>query len=197
MSAERGRVGIMVDVAYSQLGAERSATTRRGNFTGSADVTPINGVYDLAFRYRLGLKESAVAQPGQWWVIPYAGVRLVQARMSVQAQVEGNGDSGLVWEQEGTLRRTWTQLLVGTQASLFVTPGVRLFARADVGGFGLAGEQDLSGNAQAGVGLALGQNTDLNLSWRYFGLAYNNGAQRSTGFTSDQNGVEVGLKFFF
>jgi hypothetical protein len=29
------------------------------------------------------------------------------------------------------------------------------------------------------------------------GLAYNNGASRDSGFSTYQNGVEVGLKFFF
>ena len=43
----------------------------------------------------------------------------------------------------------------------------------------------------------MGNSTDLNISWRYMGLAYDNGAARSSGFTNYQNGVEVGLKFFF
>ena len=196
-SAEKHRLGLLVDVAYTQLGSEQSTTTRRGRFTGATEVTAINGVYDLALRYRLGSREAAVGEPGRWWLIPYAGVRVVEARLGVEAQVQGNGARGLQWQGEGTLQHSWAQLLVGSQASVFVTPAVRLFARADVGGFGLAGQQDLSGNAQAGVGVALGNNTDLNVSWRYLGLAYNNGAERSTGFTSNQNGVELGLKFYF
>jgi hypothetical protein len=47
------------------------------------------------------------------------------------------------------------------------------------------------------LGYALGNNTDLNVSWRYQGIAWNNGATRSTGFSTDQNGIEIGLKFFF
>lgn len=50
------------------------------------------------------------------------------------------------------------------QASRFLTPGLRAFARADIGGPGLAEEEDLSGNAQAGLGLALGARTRLDLS---------------------------------
>jgi hypothetical protein len=196
-SAEQKRLGVLVDVAYTQLGSEQSSTTRRGRFTGATELTAINGIYDLALRYRLGSREAAVAEPGRWWLIPYAGMRVVEARLGVEAQVQGNGGLGLQWQSEGTLQRTWAQVLVGSQASVFVTPSVRLFARADVGGFGLAGEQDLSGNAQAGVGVALGRNTDLNVSWRYLGLAYYNGEQRSTGFTSNQNGIELGLKFYF
>lgn len=196
-SAEKGRFGVLVDAAYTQVGAEQSTNTRSGRFTGSSTVTSINGVYDLALRYRLGDREAAVGQPGRWWLIPYVGARLIEARLGVEAQVRGNGTLGLQWQKEGTLQRTWTQLLLGTQASVFLSPALRLFARGDIGGFGWAGARDLSGNAQIGVGLAVGNNTDLNLSWRYQGIAYSNGASRSTGYSSDQSGVELGLKFFF
>lgn len=54
-----------------------------------------------------------------------------------------------------------------------------------------------SANAQAGVGYAIGQSTDLNLSWRYQGQRWTNGAVRSNGFTSDQNGLELGIKVYF
>ncbi len=47
------------------------------------------------------------------------------------------------------------------------------------------------------LGYALGNNTDLNVSWRYLGLAYNNGSNRDTGFNTNMNGVELGLKLFF
>jgi hypothetical protein len=135
--------------------------------------------------------------PGQYWIIPYMGVRVVEAQLGVKAQIKGNGPLALTFENQGNLNRTWSQLLLGTQASVFLTPALRAFARADIGGFGMAGTQDLSGNAQVGLGYALGNNTDLNVSWRYAGIAYDNGASRSTGYTSYQDGVEVGLKFYF
>jgi hypothetical protein len=196
-SGEWQRIGLLVDTAYTQLGNHSGTTTRRGLIDVSSDVTSINGIYDLALRYRFGNREAAIGRPGDWSLIPYAGARLMQAQLHVATELQGNGRLGLRFERQSSLERTWTQLLLGTQASLFLTPGVRVFARADVGGFGLAGEQDLSGNAQAGVGIALGNNTDLNLSWRYLGVAWSNGAERSTGFTSHQNGIELGLKFFF
>lgn len=196
-SAEKGRWGVLADVAYTQLGAEQSRTTRRGLLTGNAQVTSINGLYDLAVRYRFGARESAVGQPGQYWIIPYMGLRVVEAQLGVNAEIIGNGPLGLSYETQGSLNRTWSQLLVGTQASVFLTPSLRAFARADIGGFGMAGAQDLSGNAQVGLGYAIGNNTDLNVSWRYTGIAYDNGASRPTGYTSYQDGLEVGLKFYF
>lgn len=196
-SVEHDRLGALVDVAYTQLGAAKSRSTPRGLLTGTSEVTSISGVYDLALRYRFGQREAAVGQPGGWWVIPYAGVRLMEAQLGVDAELQGNGPLGLRLARQGTLERTWAQPLIGTQASLFLSPALRLFARGDVGGFGLAGEQDLSGNAQVGLGYALGNNTSLNVSWRYQGLRWNNGATRSTGFNNEMNGIELGLKLFF
>ena len=196
-SVERERLGLLVDLAYNRVGAEQSRSTQRGALTGSSEVTSASGVYDVALRYRFGDREAALGKPGDWSLIPYAGVRVLQARLDVEAEVRGNGPLGLRYRNEGTLQRTWAQPLLGTQASLFLSPQLRLFARGDVGGFGLAGARDLSGNAQVGLGYAIGNNTDLNVSWRYQGIAWNNGADRSTGFTNNQNGVEVGVKFFF
>ncbi|MFM7313401.1 MAG: hypothetical protein ACKO0M_09575 [Cyanobium sp.] len=200
-SVEKGRLGLLLDVSYNQLGTELSRTTRRGLFTGKAEINAINGFYDLAARWRLGNREQAFGSPGQGWLIPYAGMRLVEASLDVQAEVRGNPNVPLIRRirlaRQGTLERTWAQPLLGLEGSVFVAPRLRLFARGDVAGFGLAGEQDFSANAQAGVGYAIGNNTDLNLSWRYRSLLYNNGAERANGYASDENGLELGLKFFF
>jgi hypothetical protein len=196
-SLEHGRIGVLVDASYVQLGDEASKTTPKGLFTGKAQVTAIQGIYDLALRYRFGDPETAVARAGSYSVIPYGGVRLVHTELGVKAQIRANGWSDWQWQGEGNLNRTWTQALLGTQASVFLTPRLRAFARADIGGFGLGGEQDLSGNAQVGLGYAVGNNTQLNLSWRYAGIRYNNGGTPDNGYNFDQNGIEAGLKFFF
>jgi hypothetical protein len=196
-SLEQGRFGLLADLRYNRIGDSLARTTPRGLLTGKASVTNNLGIYDLALRYRLGARESAVAAPGSWSVIPYAGVRLVDVGLGVEAELRGNGPFGLRLQRQGDLNRTWAQALLGTQATVFLSPRLRAFGRADIGGFGLGGAQDLSGNAQLGLGYAVGNSTDLNLSWRYMGLAYDNGASRANGFASYQNGVEVGLKFFF
>ncbi|MFN9622841.1 MAG: hypothetical protein ACK587_08430 [Cyanobacteriota bacterium] len=196
-SVEKDRFGLLTDLSYIQLGDQVTRTGKRGLLTGRVEQTSIQGLYDFAFRYRFGAPETAIGQPGRFSVIPYAGVRVVKAQLDLEAVIEGNGPQRLRLQKQGSWGRTWAQPLLGTQASFFLSPGLRAFARADIGGMGLGGEQDLSGNAQAGFGLALGANTELDLSWRYLGLAYNNGAERDTGFTSHQNGVELGLKVFF
>lgn len=196
-SLEKGRFGVLSDLYYAQLSEEIARTGKRGLLTGRVSQSSIQGLYDFAFRYRLGAKEMAIGAPGQLTVIPYAGVRLVENQLDLEAEVKGLGPRRLRLAKEGSWKRTWTQPLLGTEASLFLTPGLRAFARGDIGGFGLAGAQDLSGNAQVGLGIALGANTQLDLSWRYFGLDYSNGAARETAFSMRQNGFEVGLKLFF
>ncbi|MEB3362099.1 MAG: hypothetical protein VKI42_08270 [Synechococcaceae cyanobacterium] len=196
-SAEKDQLGLLFDVAYNQLGANPSRSGPRGLVNLDTELTATSGIYDLAMRWRFGDRESAIGQPGRWSVIPYAGMRLVQARLDVAAQVTRFAPFSLGPERLGSLDHTWVQPMVGTQASLFLSPRLRLFARGDIGGFGLAGAEDLSGNAQVGFGYAVGNNTDLNLSWRYQGLRWSNGAERSNGFSLDENGVEVGVKFFF
>ena len=194
-SVEKGRWGVLTDLSYTKLGQEDGATTPNGLLTGRASVNVSQGIYDLAVRYRFGEPEAAVGTPGQFSLIPYAGIRVIDAQMDVAAQV----DLGTILsvQRQGNFGRTWAQPLLGTQASLFLSPRLRAFARADIGGFGLGGAKDLSGNAQIGLGYAVGNSTDLNISWRYFGVDYNNGDNPDSGFSSYQNGLEIGLKFFF
>lgn len=196
-SLEKGRFGVMTDLYYAQVGDEIARTGQRGLLTGRVEQTSIQGIYDFAFRYRFGAMEQAIGRPGDLTVIPYAGVRLLRNQLDLVATLEGKGPLGLRLQKQGSWERTWAQALVGTQASVFLTPGLKLFARGDIGGFGLAGEEDLSGNAQVGLGIALGANTQLDLSWRLMGIAYSNGADRETGFNLRQNGIEAGLKVFF
>jgi len=195
-SVEYGRIGLLGDVRYDRLGAINSRTGPRG-LVGVKTQTSFNAtVADLALRYRFGARESAQGKAGDFSIIPYAGVRIIDTNFGVTATV-----NVLQLERQFSrdLSHTWVQALLGTQATVFLAPRLRLFGRADVGGFGQGESQNLSGNAQLGLGYALGHNTDLNISWRYQGLEWNNGAggRQQRGISSDANGIEIGLKFFF
>lgn len=196
-SVERDRWGLLTDLSYVRLGGSSASTGPGGRFTGKAEVSSSLGIYDLAVRYRHGEPEAAIGATGSFSLIPYAGVRVIAADLDVDAQVQGTGPLGLTLERKGSFGRTWAQPLVGLQGSVFLAPRLRAFARADIGGFGLSGDQDISGNAQVGLGYAIGNNTDLNLSWRYLGIKYRNDRNPSSGFSNYENGIELGLKFFF
>jgi len=195
-SIEKDRLGLLLDLDYVKLGQYGSTTSPRGIFTGRAEVTATQGIYDVALRYRFGDREAAVGKPGQFSLIPYAGIRIIDAQLDVGAQIQGIGGR-VSFQRQGNFGRTWVQPLLGTQATIFMSPRLRAFARADIGGFGLSGSEDLSGNAQVGLGYAVGNNTDLNISWRYAGINYNTGATPDSGYSNYRNGLEVGLKFFF
>ncbi len=198
-SLEYGRLGLLGDVRYDRLGSITSRTGPRG-LVGVKAATAFNAtVADLALRYRFGAREAAQGKAGEFSIIPYAGVRIIDANFGVTTTV-----NVLRFERQVSreLRHTWVQALLGTQATVFLAPRLRLFGRADVGAFGSGGDgeaQKLTGNAQLGLGYALGRNIDLNLSWRYQGLDWNNGlsGRSQRGISTDENGVEIGLKFFF
>jgi hypothetical protein len=69
--------------------------------------------------------------------------------------------------------------------------------RGDAAGFGVSGADSFSGNAQAGLGYAVGNSTQIDVSWRYLHLAANNGKDPANAYVIGQNGVELGVKFFF
>jgi hypothetical protein len=200
-AAVRGRVeydrtGLLTDLSYVNLGnAASTLVGRRDRFNAIASLDQQQGIYDVAVSYRLGARESAIGKPGQYSVIPYAGVRVINMKLGLDLSLEGYRNRGLYTSRNYGI--TWAQPLIGTQASLFLSPKLRVFARGDIGGFGLSGDKDLSGNAQVGLGYSIGNNTDLNLSWRYLGIAYGSAANRGNSFDTYQNGVELGVKFFF
>ncbi|MEB3157608.1 MAG: hypothetical protein VKO26_09260, partial [Cyanobacteriota bacterium] len=64
-------------------------------------------------------------------------------------------------------------------------------------GFGISGADSFSANAQVGLGYAVGNSTQIDLSWRYLHMAADNGKQQPNAYVVDQNGIELGLKVFF
>ena len=230
-SVEYGRLGLLTDLSYLSLqGAQglsrggltadqsfgpldrKGASVAIGSKTINASMGLVQGVYDLALRYRFGERESAVARPGSFTVIPYAGIRLVNMQVALGLEGQGSGSSITVtgpnntfslnrpagsFTRYGDLNFTVAQPLVGSQAMLFLSPRLRLFARGDIGGFGIDQPENLSWNAQAGFGYAIGNSTQLNLSWRLLHLGGNNGSPQPSAFDVNENGIELGLKFFF
>lgn len=194
-SVEYGRIGLLVDGAYLRVGRQVSTNFAGGLFSGVGKISASMGVYDLAMRYRFGRHESDDSQTGTGTFTPYAGVRIVSLWADVDAEV--TGPFGYDMKDQGEVQRTWAQPLVGLSGSIVVLPNLRVFARADAGGFGLAGLQDFSGNAQVGLGYALFPSLRTNVSWRYRRLAWKSRELPANGFSNDQNGIEMGLKFLF
>ncbi len=203
-SVEYNRIGFQTDLSYVGLGAQNATTFQRNRRffpnlptptrTLTTQVAMTQGIYDFALRYRFGERERAIGTPGAVSVIPYAGVRVLDLGLDTTSTFEG---PLLLRSRSFSFGTPITQPLLGLQGQVFLTPRLRLYARGDLGGFGSNGAVDMSGNAQAGVGYAIGNSTQLDLSWRYLYLARDNGESPSTAYTIDQNGIEAGVKFFF
>ncbi|HHG2224378.1 hypothetical protein [Synechococcus sp. WH 5701] len=193
-SVEYKRLGLLTDLSYVSVRGEDATTSPLGRRKLSATLNNIQGIYDVALRYRFGDREQAIAKGGSFSVIPYAGVRFVDMRYDLSAQFDG---PNLSLSRSRSFGGTVTQPLLGTQASVFLSPRLRLFARGDLGGFGVNNSDDYSANAQVGVGYAVGNNTQLNLSWRYLHLGGTNDQSPENAYDINQNGVEMGVKFFF
>ena len=203
-SVEYKRIGFQSDLSYVGLAGEtaKSVTRSRRFFpdlpvptrTLKTQLAVTQGIYDFALRYRFGERERAIGTPGSVTVIPYAGVRVVD--VGVETTNTFQGPLGLR-TRDFSFGEPITQPLLGLQGQVFVAPRLRLFARGDLGGFGANGDVDMSGNAQVGVGYAIGNSTQLDLSWRYLYLARDNGQTPNAAYTIDQNGIEIGVKFFF
>jgi hypothetical protein len=153
------------------------------------------GLYDIALRYRFGERERAVAWPGAVTVVPYAGVRIVDVGMTISNALQRG--SFQLRSRTDSFGQPYAQALFGTWGQVFVTPRLRMFARGDVGTTGGGSGSDLSANAQVGVGYAVGNSTQLDLSWRYLHLDRDNGQSPRSAYLINQNGVELGVKFFF
>jgi hypothetical protein len=203
-SVEHNRVGFQTDLSYVGLAGETAKEFKRSRRvfpdlpvptrTLKTQVAVTQGIYDFALRYRFGDRERPISTPGAFTLIPYAGVRVVDLGVETTSTFEG---PLLQRSRQSSFGNPIAQPLLGVQGQVFLAPRLRLFARGDLGGFGANGTVDMSGNAQAGVGYAIGNSTQLDLSWRYLYLARDNGQSPSTAYTIDQNGIEVGVKFFF
>lgn len=203
-SVEYKRIGFQTDLSYVGLGGQTSTSFYRSRRffpdlpeptrTLKTQVAITQGIYDFAFRYRFGEREQPISTPGALTVIPYAGVRVLDLGVETTSTFEG---PLIQRSRDSSFGQPIAQPLLGLQGQVFLSPRLRLFARGDLGGFGTNGAVDMSGNAQAGVGYAIGNSTQLDLSWRYLYLARDNGDTPNTAYTIDQNGIEVGVKFFF
>ncbi|MFN9870716.1 MAG: hypothetical protein ACK55E_04665 [Cyanobacteriota bacterium] len=153
------------------------------------------GLYDIALRYRFGERERAVAWPGAVTVVPYAGVRIVDEGLTITNALQRG--SFQLRSRSDSFGQPYAQALFGTWGQVFVAPRLRLFARGDVGTSAAGEGSDLTANAQLGVGYAIGNSTQLDLSWRYLHLDRDNGQSPRSAYLINQNGVELGVKFFF
>jgi len=172
------------------------------------DVDANQTVVDLAMRYRGGAIQKPRMEKGSSSFIGLVGARIIDANINTSWTLDSEASltvEGRRVSKEYTreLQRssgesygnTWVQPLIGIFGTYAISEDWQAFAYLDAGGFGLSGEQDLSGTAQAGIAYALGNSAQISLSYKYFGLDYAGGGGNS--YSVDQSGVNLGLRWLF
>ena len=158
---------------------------------------------DLAVRYRAGDVQRPKMDQGSFSFVGFAGARLVDGTIKTDIDVELSASyEGPILQAERSKKQsfseswshTWVQPLIGMHATYAFSPEWQAFVYADAGGFGLAGEKDLSGNAQAGIAYAVGNSTQISLSYKVFGLEYS-AYGNDNGYKTFSHGPNIGLRF--
>ncbi len=194
----------------NQLGLPSALRQRTIRVKGDldVDVDANQTIVDLAFRYRAGAIQKPRMEKGSSSFLGLLGARVIDANINTSWSVRNETTvsvEGRVVSRENTreLERassasfgnTWVQPLIGAFGTYAISEDWQAFAYLDAGGFGLSGEQDLSGTAQAGIAYALGNSAQISLSYKYFGLDYAGGG--GNAYSVDQSGVNLGLRWFF
>lgn len=172
------------------------------------DVEANQTVVDLAMRYRGGAIQKPRMEKGSSSFVGLVGARIIDAHIHTSWTLESK--TSLTVEGQRVSKKyarelekssgesygnTWVQPLIGIYGTYAISEDWQAFAYLDAGGFGLNGEQDQSGTAQAGIAYALGNSAQLSLSYKYFGLDYAGGG--GNAYSVDQSGVNLGLRWLF
>ena len=194
----------------NQLGLPSALRQRTIRVKGDLDldVDANQTIVDLAFRYRAGAIQKPRMEKGSSSFLGLLGARVIDANINTSwsarnestVSVEGRRVSRkntreLERASSESFGNTWVQPLIGAFGTYAISEDWQAFAYLDAGGFGLSGEQDLSGTAQAGIAYAIGNSAQISLSYKYFGLDYAGGG--GNAYSVDQGGVNLGLRWFF
>ena len=194
----------------NQLGLPSALRQRKIRVNGDldVDVDANQTIVDLAFRYRAGAIQKPRMEKGSSSFLGLLGARVIDANINTSWSVRNETTvsvEGRRVSRENTRElekasseswgNTWVQPLIGAFGTYAISEDWQAFAYLDAGGFGLSGEQDLSGTAQAGIAYALGNSAQISLSYKYFGLDYAGGG--GNAYSVDQSGVNLGLRWFF
>ena len=187
--------------------SDRIKVNSKGKIDATVETSQF--IYDLAVRYRAGAIQKPKMKQGSTSFVGFVGARFIDGWMTTTLDVEGdttisangknfNRTKTKEFENSAsdTWANTWVQPLIGMLATYAISEDWQAFAYLDAGGFGLAGERDLTGTAQAGIAYALGNSAQASLSYKYFGLDYAGGGS-GNGYTSAQSGINFGLRWLF
>jgi hypothetical protein len=224
-AVERGRWGLQTGIIHASLDGSKDGSkwtsrdrSRNRKLTGNtvtrslsiggeyeADFDFDQTILDLALRYRAGDVQRPRMEHGAVSFVGFAGTRIVNGTIGSDIDIKiGANYEGPITENkraksikfDESWSRTWVQPLIGMHTTYAFNPDWQAFGYLDAAGFGLSGQQDLSGTAQAGIAYSIGNSTQLSLSYKYFGLDYQAYGNHN-GYNTKQHGVNLGIRILF
>ena len=198
--AHNGTWGAFVDINYTSLSADKSATGYRqplGNILENIDLK-------YSVEAELDVTEFVATFMGEWRAYDsdqlsldlLAGARYwnVQNDISVKVDVDGTGPLGLSKSKalSGSDGAWWIDPMVGAKARIDTDTPLYFTGWGLIGGFGVG--SDLDWDVMGGIGYEWTEKFSTVLGYRAIGVDYDD-----DGFVYDvvQQGVALGLVFNF
>lgn len=194
--AHNGTWGAFVDINYTNLSADKSATGYRQPLENIGVNYSVKAELDVTEFIATFMGEWRAYNSDQFSLDLLAGARYwnVENDISVKVDVDGTGPLGLTKSKElsGSDGASWIDPMVGVKARIDTSTPLYFTGWGMIGGFGVGA--DLDWDAMGGIGYEWTEKFSTVLGYRAIGVDY-----ADDGFVYDvvQQGVALGLVFNF
>ena len=196
VEAWRGDVGVMVDGYYASIGKDAARSSAAGTASARVDVTSTQWWLSVMGGYRA--LAGTMGGDGRAYAVDLgAGIKINGIRQEIDAGIGTDLAPGTGVERSFGGTETFVEPAVSLRATVEVASNWTLATRADLSGFGVAGD-DLQWLVLAGAEWRVSGLTSLRLGWQVYGIDF--ATRRADGrFAYDvvQTGPYLGLSFGF
>ena len=196
IEAWRGDLGLMIDGYYANIGDDAALSSAAGRATARVDVTSTQWWLSVMGGYRA--LSGPVGRGGHSYAVDLgAGIKINGIRQDIDARIGTDLAPGAGVQRSLGGTETFVEPAVSLRATVQVAADWTLGTRADLSGFGVAGD-DLQWLVLAGAEWRVSGLTSLRLGWQAYGIDF--ATRRADGrFVYDvvQTGPYLGLSFGF
>lgn len=180
----RGRVGLVFDLAYADLGADGEA---RGAIIPGAD--PVNASVDTTLLMATGAVAYRFHERAGAWADVYGGLRAFDLEADVTVRIPAAG-----FEAQRDASTTWTDAIVGLRGHAPLNERFSVTGLVDVGGFGIGSSSDLTWQVQGTVDYSFTERVIGRLGYRYMSIDRDRG---DLALDMDMSGPVIGVTWRF
>jgi hypothetical protein len=196
VEAWRGDLGIMLDGYFASIGDDATRSSAAGLATARVDVTSTQWWLSVMGGYRA--LSGTVGRGGHPYAVDLgAGIKINGIRQDIDARIGTDLAPGAGVQRSLGGTETFVEPAVSLRATVQVAGDWTLGTRADLSGFGVAGDS-LQWLVLAGAEWSVSGRTSLRLGWQVYGIDF--ATRRADGrFAYDvvQTGPYLGLSFGF